>query len=74
MLNALVSKAPTMLITLEDEHVQLLPSLAGTPSDDPIVRGTVLLSLASPRAVKQIKVVLEGLCDAFGKHNLQSLA
>ncbi|CEQ43230.1 SPOSA6832_05141, partial [Sporobolomyces salmonicolor] len=35
-------------------------------TQDPIIRGTVLISLPSKRAIKRIKVVLEGLCDAYG--------
>lgn len=36
------------------------------PSDDPEVRGTVLLTLPSKRPIKAIRVVLEGICDANG--------
>lgn len=73
MFNALVSKAPAVRITLEDESVLVHPAVdlpgAGPASQaqDPIVRGTVLLELASARAVNKVKVVFEGLCDAFGE-------
>lgn len=35
-------------------------------TQDPVLRGTTLLSLPSRKAVKRIKVVLEGLCDVQG--------
>ncbi|KAK4700513.1 hypothetical protein P7C70_g5733, partial [Phenoliferia sp. Uapishka_3] len=66
MLGNLLSK-PTLAVTLEQDMVHLRPSLdAGFPSDDPVVRGTVLLSLPAPRAIKSIKVVLEGISDVCG--------
>lgn len=68
MFNALVSKAPSVRITIEEEQIMVHPELVpGQPSQDPIVRGTVLLELASARAVNRIRVVFEGLSDAFGE-------
>jgi len=68
MFSALVSKAPSVKLTLEDESIMVHPQpVPGVPSQDPIVRGTVLLELASARAVNKVKVVFEGLCDAFGQ-------
>ncbi|KAI5476785.1 Arrestin-like, N-terminal and Immunoglobulin E-set domain protein [Pseudohyphozyma bogoriensis] len=61
-------RSPTVTITVEEEDVVLCPApaLIGEPSDDPFVRGTVELSLPSSRAVKCIKVYLEGTCEANG--------
>lgn len=67
MLASLVSKAPVVRLTLEHSDILLHPSASlGQPTVDPIVRGTVLLDLSTPRAVKKVKVVLEGLCDVAG--------
>ncbi len=68
MFNALVSKAPSVKITIEDDQLMVHPELVpGQPSQDPILRGTVLLELASARAVNKVRVVFEGLSDAFGQ-------
>jgi len=71
MLASLVSKAPVVRLSLEHSDILLHPTpVQGQPTIDPIVRGTVLLDLSTSRAVKKVRVVLEGLCDVFGEHNL----
>lgn len=64
--------SPELTITLEQDTFFVCPSssseeleqpLPGSPSD-PVLQGTVVLSLPTPRAVGRIKVTLEGLCDA----------
>lgn len=68
MLASLVSKAPVVRLTLEHSDILLHPTpVPGQPTVDPIVRGAVLIDLSTPRAVKKVRVVLEGLCDVFGK-------
>lgn len=70
MLASLVSKAPVVGLTLEHSDILLHPKpVQGEPTADPIVRGTVVLELSTARAVKKVKVVLEGLCDVFGKQS-----
>lgn len=73
MLASLVSKAPLVRLTLEHSDILLHPpAVPGQPTVDPIVRGTVLLDLSTPRAVRKVRVVLEGLCDVAGEFGLGS--
>ncbi|SCV70729.1 BQ2448_3491 [Microbotryum intermedium] len=71
MLSSMLSR-PKISVTLAQETVYVHPMCVdepwqdSAPSREPIVSGTVLLSLPSAKAVNRIKVVLEGLCDAFG--------
>ncbi|GAA5918559.1 hypothetical protein JCM1841_003303 [Sporobolomyces salmonicolor] len=65
MLSSLFS-SPSVTITLEEDQIFVHPVSSDYPTQDPIIRGTVLISLPSKRAIKRIKVVLEGLCDAYG--------
>ncbi|KAI5475766.1 Arrestin-like, N-terminal and Immunoglobulin E-set domain protein [Pseudohyphozyma bogoriensis] len=68
MIASFLSK-PTVKVTIEQEQISVCPPLPGLPdepSNDPILRGTVVLSLPSARAVKRINVLMEGLCDAYG--------
>ncbi|KAJ8294466.1 hypothetical protein OF846_002310 [Rhodotorula toruloides] len=62
MLASLFS-SPTVKVTLSEDEVFVHPVDADYPTQDPVLRGTTLLSLPSRKAVKRIKVVLEGLCD-----------
>ncbi|SCV70730.1 BQ2448_3492 [Microbotryum intermedium] len=63
---------PKISVTLVQEAVYIHPSAVDDPefwqetlpSPDPLLFGTVLLSLQSPKAFDRIKVVLEGLSDA----------
>ncbi|KAL8276760.1 hypothetical protein RQP46_010816 [Phenoliferia psychrophenolica] len=57
---------PTVSVTVEQEMVFVRPNTFGIASEDPEIRGTVLLSLPSKRAIKSIRVELTGLCDAYG--------
>lgn len=55
---------PTLQVTLAQEQVFVHPSAdAGAPTEDPSLRGTLVLTLPKRRAVKELKVVLIGLCD-----------
>ncbi|GAA5992695.1 hypothetical protein JCM10908_006884 [Rhodotorula pacifica] len=65
MLASLFS-SPTLSVTVSEDIVFLHPIDADYPTQDPVLRGTVLLTLPSRKAVKQIKVVFEGLCDVWG--------
>ncbi|KDE07950.1 hypothetical protein MVLG_01857 [Microbotryum lychnidis-dioicae p1A1 Lamole] len=72
MLSSMLSR-PKISVTLVQETVYVHPTCMddepwqdNAPTWEPIVSGTVLLSLPSPRTVDRIKVVLEGLCNAFG--------
>lgn len=57
----------TVTVTVEQDMIFVNPTTDNTfPSDDPEVRGTVLLTLPSKRPIKAIRVVLEGICDANG--------
>lgn len=58
---------PTAKVTVEQELLFIHPPTdQEAPSEDPEIRGTVLISLPARRAVANVRVVLEGLCDAFG--------
>lgn len=57
---------PTLRLALQQDQVHLHPSTS-TPTDDPLVQGTVLLSLPRRRAIRSVQVVLEGLCDCCGE-------
>lgn len=71
MLASLVSRSPIVRVTLDDSEVFVNPvALPGHRTVDPIVRGTVLLELSTARAIKKVKVVLEGQCDVFGRSGL----
>jgi hypothetical protein len=68
MLASLVNRSPIVRVTLDDSEVFVNPiPLPGHRAVDPVVRGTVLLSLSTARAIKKVKVILEGQCDVFGK-------
>ncbi|BGO98424.1 Proteophosphoglycan 5 [Rhodotorula toruloides] len=62
MLASLFS-SPTVKVTLNQDEIFVHPVDEDYPTQDPVLRGTTLLSLPSRKAVKRIKVVLEGLCD-----------
>lgn len=73
MLSSLVSKTPVVCVSLEEEDILVRPSIdPDQPTADPILRGRVLIKLASSRTVKRVKVVLEGLCDVSGKSSAHS--
>ncbi|SCV70741.1 BQ2448_3503 [Microbotryum intermedium] len=65
---AMLRNKPRLKLTLEQEMLFVRPPTCPTapPSDDPFLRGTVLLSLPKPRLCKRLRVVIEGLADAFG--------
>ncbi|GAA5857954.1 hypothetical protein JCM8547_006637 [Rhodosporidiobolus lusitaniae] len=65
MFSSLRSSA-SVKVALEEDQIFLHPLASDFPTVDPIVRGTALLTLSSRRAVKTVKVVLEGLVDAWG--------
>jgi hypothetical protein len=70
MFAGLVTKPCTVQLTLGEEQVITHPLSApvpGQPSQDPVIRGTVLIEMAAARSVSRVKVVFEGLCDVFGK-------
>lgn len=69
MLTSLLSR-PTVSITLSEDQIFVHPSCYDTPTRDPLISGTILLSLPTRKAVKSIRVVLEGLCDAWGEFSL----
>ncbi len=74
MLASLVNRSPVVRVTLDDSEVFVNPvPLPGHRSVDPVVRGTVLLELSTARAIKKVKVILEGQCDVFGKSQLGGL-
>ncbi|KDE07952.1 hypothetical protein MVLG_01858 [Microbotryum lychnidis-dioicae p1A1 Lamole] len=74
MFSSFLSSKPKISVTLAQEATYVHPSAVedselwqeNLPSPDPLLCGTVLLSLANQRAFDRIKVVLEGLSDAFG--------
>lgn len=45
----------------------LCSDLDAVQTQDPVLRGTVLLSLPARKAVKEIRVAFEGLCDVWGE-------
>ncbi|ORY91766.1 hypothetical protein BCR35DRAFT_299089 [Leucosporidium creatinivorum] len=69
-IKALFNRSPSLSVTLSEELLFVHPTYQEpeepTPgfSRDPMLLGTALLSLPSPRAVSRIKVVFEGLTDA----------
>ncbi|SCZ99162.1 BZ3500_MvSof-1268-A1-R1_Chr7-1g09419 [Microbotryum saponariae] len=65
---AMLRNKPSLKLTLEQEMLFVRPPTcpSAPPSDDPFLRGTVLLSLPKPRLCKRLRVVIEGLADAFG--------
>lgn len=72
MFASLIPKPCTVHLTLGEEQVITHPRSAAVggpdvPGQDPVIRGTVLLEVAVPRAVSRVKVVFEGLCDLFGE-------
>ncbi|GAA5985619.1 hypothetical protein JCM10908_007045 [Rhodotorula pacifica] len=60
MLASLFSSSPTLSVTVSEDIIFLHPIAADYPTQDPVLRGTVLLELPSRKSVKQIKVVFEG--------------
>ncbi|ORY91747.1 hypothetical protein BCR35DRAFT_349523 [Leucosporidium creatinivorum] len=62
---AFLSK-PSIKVTLEQEMIFVRPSPSATPSDDPLLRGTVVLSLPKRRAIRAIRIKLEALSDVYG--------
>lgn len=64
VLSALMAR-PTVNVTVSEDLVFVHPTLfhpeiPGPDTVDPLISGTALLSLPSPRAVKSVKVVFEG--------------
>lgn len=57
---------PAVEIELEEDWVYVLPLPEGFPTNDPVLRGTVFVSLPVPTALSTLSVVLEGLCEAYG--------
>ncbi|KAM0788678.1 hypothetical protein ACM66B_002775 [Microbotryomycetes sp. NB124-2] len=65
-LSALFNGA-TLDINLAEDFAFVHPAVVpGQPARDPIIHGTATLRLSSARPVGQIKVVFEGLGDAYG--------
>lgn len=62
------SNSPTLRVTLNESNVFTNPSInsAEEPSDDPIFSGTITLNLRKRRAIKVIKVLLEGNSCIYG--------
>lgn len=61
---------PTLQVTLAQEQIFVHPnSDSDSPTEDPSLRGTLVLTLPKRRAVKELKVVLIGLCDVTGGEN-----
>lgn len=50
--------------------VFLRPVVSESPSEDSAVRGTVMLSLPKPKAVKAVAIWLEALSDVYGELDL----
>ncbi|KAK4055772.1 hypothetical protein OIV83_000319 [Microbotryomycetes sp. JL201] len=66
MITALFNGA-TLDINLAEDFAFVHPEcVPGYPARDPIIHGTATLTLSSARQVSQIKVVFEGLSDAYG--------
>ncbi|KAM0745994.1 hypothetical protein T439DRAFT_330189 [Meredithblackwellia eburnea MCA 4105] len=66
MLSSILAK-PTVQVTVEQDTIFVRPTADPSfPSEDPEIRGTVLVTMPTRRAVKSINVVFEGLCDAYG--------
>lgn len=64
---------PAVKVTIEQEMVFVHPSAdQSTPSEDPEIRGTVLISLPAKRAISNVRVVLEGACDVLGSSHFPS--
>lgn len=65
MFSSLLSK-PKVSVTLVEDQIYVHPSiLPDTPTRDPIISGTALIQIPSRRAIKQVKITLEGLCDVM---------
>lgn len=58
--------APTLQVTLAQEQIFVKPNVSNAPVEDPTLRGTLVLHLPKRRAVRELKVVLIGLCDVTG--------
>ncbi|GAA5927512.1 hypothetical protein JCM3775_006004 [Rhodotorula graminis] len=58
--------SPTVSVTLSQDIVFVHALESPFPSQDPVVHGTTLIKLPSRKAIRRVKVVLEGLCDACG--------
>lgn len=59
---------PQVKVTVDQEVVFVHPSVvaADEPTEDTLVRGCVLLSLPARKAVRAVRVALNGICDAYG--------
>ncbi|BGP54685.1 hypothetical protein JCM8202_003192 [Rhodotorula sphaerocarpa] len=58
--------SPTVRVSVDEDVVFLNPLEGDFPTQDPELRGHVVLTLPSRKAVKSIKVVLEGTSDVWG--------
>ncbi|GJN89857.1 hypothetical protein Rhopal_002846-T1 [Rhodotorula paludigena] len=58
--------SPTVKVSLSEDQLFVHPVATGFPAQDPVLRGTVLISLPTKKSIRKIKVVFEGLCDACG--------
>ncbi|BGP38964.1 hypothetical protein JCM10449v2_002902 [Rhodotorula kratochvilovae] len=70
MLSSLFS-SPTVKVTLSEDQIYVHPVDTGFPTQDPVLRGTALITLPTRKAIHRVKVVLEGLCDACGGQGWQ---
>lgn len=72
MLSSLTAKSAKISVTLQQEWYFLHPPISpSVPAHDPVIRGCVVVELDAPKAVKSIKVVLEGLCDVQSEHGYE---
>ncbi|TNY19073.1 hypothetical protein DMC30DRAFT_19122 [Rhodotorula diobovata] len=58
--------SPQVSVTLSQD-IYFVHALEGAfPSQDPVVHGTCLIKLPTRKAIRRVKVIFEGLCDATG--------
>ncbi|GAA5861339.1 hypothetical protein JCM8547_006097 [Rhodosporidiobolus lusitaniae] len=57
--------APSIEVTVAEDQLFICPLPSDFPSSDPVLRGVVTISLPSPRAIKEIRVVLQGKCELY---------
>lgn len=59
-------KSDKISVQLHEDTIFLHPRSDSNPSDDPLLRGSVTLFLASPRRVSRLQVQLEGVLTIHG--------
>lgn len=64
------SPSPTLELSIAQSLIFLHPQASTSEleptSDNPLIRGSLVLYLPVKKRVRRLKVVLEGWCDAYG--------